>query len=324
MAAIGCTVGIPRGLFFYLYYDICRSFFERLGVIAVPSCETTKPILDEGLRTCVDEACLPVKLFHGHVLDLAGRVDYLLIPRITSICRREYVCPKMAALPDMVRSSLKGLPPMIDCEINLWKNGRGIRQFFVDIARYLGFRDGEAKAAFREAISQCGGGINSDCGDIGASGLKIGIVGHIYNLSDPYLNMDLLRKLSSYGIKAVTAAPANPSVNRRSNGDERRVCRHKEARACEKRIFWQFGNDAMEMADELVFNEKVDGMIYVMSFGCGVDSFISYIIGQHLKKSSGIPLMMMVVDEHSGDAGVETRIEAFADLIVRHGKASQA
>jgi predicted nucleotide-binding protein (sugar kinase/HSP70/actin superfamily) len=63
-------VGIPRGLLYYSYFPLWRAFFTEMGAEIVLSPETNKAVLDAGLRSALDETCLPVKLFFGHVLAL--------------------------------------------------------------------------------------------------------------------------------------------------------------------------------------------------------------------------------------------------------------
>ena len=117
-------VGIPRGLFYYKYFPLWKTFLEELGAEIVVSDYTSKKILDVGVKTCVDEICLPMKIYHGHIASLKDKVDYLFIPRFTSISRNEYVCPKFGGLPDMVRHSFKNLPVIIDTEVNLRKSNK--------------------------------------------------------------------------------------------------------------------------------------------------------------------------------------------------------
>jgi len=108
-----------------------ETFFHELGIEVVLSAPTTKVILNNGVKSCVDEACLPIKIFHGHVLDLKDRVDYLFIPRLKSVARNEYICPKFCGLPEMIKYSIKeNLPPIIDVEINLRKNPKNLFKFF--------------------------------------------------------------------------------------------------------------------------------------------------------------------------------------------------
>jgi predicted nucleotide-binding protein (sugar kinase/HSP70/actin superfamily) len=42
----------------------------------------TRASWDSGVKASGSETCLPVKVFHGHVLDLTGKADYIFIPRI--------------------------------------------------------------------------------------------------------------------------------------------------------------------------------------------------------------------------------------------------
>jgi predicted nucleotide-binding protein (sugar kinase/HSP70/actin superfamily) len=101
-------VGIPRGLFFYQYYPLWKTFFEELGAEITVSDYTNKKILDDGVKTCIDEACLAVKIFYGHVINLKDKVDCIFIPRFTSISKNEYICPKFGSLPVQKRAGACG------------------------------------------------------------------------------------------------------------------------------------------------------------------------------------------------------------------------
>ena len=121
-------VGIPRSLLYYSYFPLWRAFFTEMGAEVVVSPETNKAILDAGLRSALDETCLPVKLFFGHVLALTGSVDYLLVPRLISVEPKAYICPKFMGLPDMLRARIPNLPPLIDVAVDFsrgtgnWEN----------------------------------------------------------------------------------------------------------------------------------------------------------------------------------------------------------
>ena len=121
-------VGLPRGMFYFDYFSLWKSFFNNLGVEVLISPKTNKEILDRGVNACVDESCLPVKVFHGHVDYLKDKVDYIFIPKIISIHKREYNCPKHLGLPDMVKNSIKGLPEIIDTEVNLRKSNKFLKK----------------------------------------------------------------------------------------------------------------------------------------------------------------------------------------------------
>ncbi|MGM0472225.1 MAG: acyl-CoA dehydratase activase-related protein, partial [Bacillota bacterium] len=75
------TVGIPRSLLYFHYYPAWRTFFAELGVEVIESDPTNKLTVDQGVRLTVDEACLPVKVCHGHIVNLCSKVDYIFLPR---------------------------------------------------------------------------------------------------------------------------------------------------------------------------------------------------------------------------------------------------
>ena len=57
-----------------------------------------------------------------------------------------------------------------------------------------------------------------------------------------------------------------------------------------------------------------DGMIYLSSFSCGIDSVVTELIKIEL---GDFPFMVLKLDEHTGEAGYNTRLEAFADMLKR-------
>jgi len=66
-----------------------------------------------------------------------------------------------------------------------------------------------------------------------------------------------------------------------------------------------------------LFSEgKVDGIIHITAFGCGPDSFLSRLMELE-SDATGIPFMIIRIDEHTGENHLLTRIEAFVDMIKR-------
>lgn len=324
-------VGIPRALFFYKYYPLWKSFFEELGAEVVVSDATTKKILDDGIKSCVDEACLPVKLFHGHVMNIKNRVDCLFIPRLTSISKGEYICPKFGGLPDMVRNSIKDLPYVIDPEINLRKSNRSMLKAAYNAGKHFCRSRRAIRTALKRAILVYNGYkeslktngllpyeylenkrrahniLNSSCNQdsLAPSGdkLNIAIIGHIYNLNDGYINMRLIDKLRENNVNVITIEMIDSRII------------NEKARELDKRMFWYFGRKAIGSIFHLLERRDVDGIIYIMSFGCGIDSFVCDIAERKIRKNGRMPFIVLTLDEHSGEAGINTRLEAFIDMI---------
>ncbi|WHH60182.1 acyl-CoA dehydratase activase-related protein [Petroclostridium sp. X23] len=310
-------VGIPRALLYYEYYPMWKTFFEELGVQVILSDITTKDILNKGVKSCVDEACLPVKLFHGHVETLKDKVDYIFIPRLKSVSKSEYICPKFCGLPEMVKYSVKGLPPIIDTEINMRKSKEQIYKAFMKIGHVFIKDKRLIDAAYRRALQkqdEYTGMLhkgkypfelldNKKATPVPTGNLRIGLIGHVYNLYDSYISMDLILKLQQQGITVVTPEQI----------DEEIIL--DQAEKLPKKMFWTFGKRLMGTACHLMNENDIDGIIYIMSFGCGIDAFVADLCERKIRRAGNRPFFLLTLDEHSGEAGVNTRLEAFIDMV---------
>lgn len=316
---MGKTIGIPRGLFYYQYFPLWNSFFVELGQEIIVSENTNKSVLDAGVKCCVDEACLPVKVFFGHVLNIKDKVDYLFIPRLTSVSKGEYICPKFGGLPDMIKQSISSLPAIIDTEINLRKTKKGGLLAALEIGKILGFEKRRIKKAYTKALKEFkefenkvkSGFLVSDLLDRKLSVVKntplphinIAIISHRYNLFDSFINMNLIKKLKTCGANILTIdMPGEKKIN-------------FHAEKLHKKMFWYFGRNAVGGIRELLESSNIHGIIYLMAFGCGVDSFVCDLIERDVRRKTNTPFIILTIDEHSGEAGIDTRIEAFIDMI---------
>lgn len=327
---MGKKVGIPRGLFYYQYYPLWKTFLEELGAEIIVSDCTNKKILDDGVKSCIDEACLPVKIFHGHVVNLKDKVDYLFIPRYTSVSKREYVCPKFGGLPDMIRHTFSGLPEIIDTEVNLRKSKRNSINAALEVGKYLSDDVKKIKEAYKKALRQYryfrekvkNGTLpneifeesnqltrNREIGkqvkeeQLKKNRLNIALIGHSYNLYDNYVNMNIINKLKKLGTNIITIDMIDGHIiNEKSN-------------LLNKKAFWYFGTKVMGSTYHLLDRNDINGIIFVMSFGCGIDSFMCDLAERKVRRNKDIPFLVLTIDEHSGEAGLNTRIEAFIDMI---------
>lgn len=311
-------IGIPGGMLFYYFYSLYTAFFQELGAEVVTSGSTNKTIFDSGIRLCVDEACLPVKIYHGHVDSLKDKVDALFIPRIVSICKNEYICPKFCGLPEMIRNSVPNLPYVIDCTINLRKSGGALIDAILDAASIISHDRRLIMSAYKKAATvqrvfeerlRTTGDFSLSISDKEISSKKteyarrIGIIGHPYNVYDVFINMNIVEKLKSFGYSVLFPEMLDPlRVKRASNNFP-------------KRHFWTFGRMLLGMGLSLIEKKDVDGIIYLSSFGCGIDSLIEDYLERHIRRDGRIPYMKLVLDEHTGEAGIDTRLEAFIDMV---------
>jgi len=144
-------IGIPGGLLYYRYEPFIRTFFNELEINTEYSTVSNKEILDIGTRNCVDEACLPMKLFHGHAAKLQKSCDYITVPRIMNSEFGESICPKFRGLPELV-SSGTGKSNLIFTEPIYMNDKAKLNKALKKGCRKIGVPDFRMEKAFRSAM----------------------------------------------------------------------------------------------------------------------------------------------------------------------------
>lgn len=188
-------VGIPRALSYFAYYPFFTTFLEKIGVEVIVSEETTKAIMDDGVADAITDACVPIKLFHGHVKNLKDRVDYVLVPRLVSVNDEATFCPKFLGLPDMLSCSIPDFYNMLELKVDIKNSRLRLLGTCLSLARKLKKSYWRAHYAFYKAMDSyknychqfLQGGI-PPLGVLGqkkASGVRLGVVGYPYMLYDP-------------------------------------------------------------------------------------------------------------------------------------------
>lgn len=314
------TVGIPQSLLYYRYGPAWATFFEHLGYQVVVSPPTTEAVLARGVELGDNELCLPVKVFFGHVAALDGTVDCIFAPRIVAVDRHEYTCPKLLALPDITRvhgftSTILG--PTFNLRLgrvrllkDCYRFGRTLSDDPVRVAGAVASAAKTLRAHNRRLLS---GELlqlprRPDSSAKAGRPLRIGIAGHAYNVYDPMTSHDLLRRLNARGAEIITSDMVAPREIDRAVAD------------LPQALFWTYEKELVGSVRHWVKHGMVDGVIQMLSFACGPDSFIQVLIEDSVcdtPDGAKVPLMALVIDEHTGEAGMVTRIEAFMDMLAR-------
>ncbi len=333
-------LGIPRTLFYFVYFPLWERFFTELGVTVVKSAETSKPILDAGVEYTVTDACVPIKLMHGHVAQLVGQgVDYLFVPRIVSTNGRSVYCPKFLGLPDMLRSSVPELPPLIDVRYDARKGRGEAMRCALLAAAALGVDCDRThvEAAFKTAYDehkryekllesglapeQAMQALRHPNSDLGAEPLRctrdgcelnIVVVGYPYLLYDKFINRNLITKLGEMGARVLTSDMLSEQALM------------PQRTRIPKDLFWTFSEKVVCAAYHYLDRPSVvDGMIHLTAFSCGPDSVVGKLLETRAAECDNTPFMSLMIDEHTGEAGVLTRLEAFVDMIRRREKVAK-
>ncbi|MHB1390585.1 MAG: acyl-CoA dehydratase activase-related protein [Thermoleophilia bacterium] len=324
-------VGIPRSLLYYKYLPFWKTFLTGLGLEVETSPMTNKRILSAGVRVSENELCVPVKAFYGHCMALSDKVDALFVPRVVSMEERAYTCPKFLGLPDMIGAVADqlSLPPLLTPKLNQREKPGEFKWQLINFARdEFGIGKLDAVAALKSAQRaqrQYQDGLLSGRTPLdllpqsrlnrprwhGGNGKhqrkRIGLLGHPYNIYDGYITQNLIARLEEIGADLVVPEMTSHHALMKAATD------------VPKQLYWTYEKEIMGAINLWTENRQVDGIIYVLAFACGPDSLIQVLI-EHRARTFGVPLMALTIDEHSGEAGLVTRIEAFTDMLMRKRK----
>lgn len=320
------TIGIPRAGYYYEYFPFFKTFFEKLGFRVILSPMTDRDILTEGLKAADSGMCLPAKVFFGHCLWLDRQgVDFVFVPRWVSAHRLvahkkedEYFCPYFIGFSDILKNS--GFKtPIINIDLKLSEKHFDIEAWRKELLESLGkftsheslkYAVKDARVAQEKFENRLSGGadIKQALADERvefsekSNSKKVLVIGRSYLLGDGFINLNLLEKIRGYGYQPVLVENVG-----RENLDREFQKYGKDALS-----HWSQVNDALAAVS--YFQDKdLTGIIHLEAFPCGPDFLIYDLFMKRVNKN--VPLVKIVIDENSGEAGLVTRLEAFFDMI---------
>lgn len=318
-------VGIPRAISYYNNYPFYYGFFTALGIEVVLSDKTTTKIINEGSSYVVSDTCLPIKVFTGHVVNLLNKgCDVIFVPSLQSTGFKINNCSKIRGLPEIIRNVINKPFTMIEPTLDKTEN-IGFHDFCMQTAEACGITDSErvkaaAKAGWKmynDFLEMTQSGIPyKDALENALSGkfvkksvdivkpLSVVIMGHGYNLFDERISMNIIKKLEKMDVKVYTSL------------DVSHECAISSIRELGEIQYWANELELTGTAAYYLLNNKVDGIVALSAFGCGPDSLMVDEMSYHCKEK-GMPLIHLTIDEHTGEAGFVTRLEAFVDMLMR-------
>ncbi len=153
--------------------------------------------------------------------------------------------------------------------------------------------------------------------DTGRKPLKIAIIGEIYTIIEPYSNMNIEEKLMQRGVSIIRRITPGWWLKDTMLKPVRLNSR-KLNKAADKYVPYAIGGFSRECIGEAVLAAKsgCDGAIQVFPMGC-MPEIVSKSILPAVSKDYNLPVLSLIMDEITGDAGYITRIEAFLDLLER-------
>lgn len=295
-------IGLPRALYYYRYRELWETFFRALSFEVVRSPKTDRHILARGMHRAIDESCLSAKVYLGHVEALLGHCDAIFVPRIAGQGRGKMLCTRFEALYDLVANTFREeKPSLLTCNID-GRCGQTEQKAFLSLGRSLGMGKRETCRAYAEAkqAEQSAQKARTDTlfQLFEQDGLKILLVGHSYNLCDPFIGAPISDYLKKQGAVPIAADlyPRDDALSRSAEVFETMPW------------FW-----SRELSGAVyALQKRVDGIIYLSAFPCGPDSMVNEML---LRRVRGVPSLLLTLDSQDASAGIETRLESFLDII---------
>lgn len=294
----GTRIGIPRALTTHSLYPLYSAFFSSLGMEVVLS-----EVDPGGELKSYSGFCFPAQIAHGAVLDLARRgVDWVFLPHVVRMpqpnaCRDSYLCPITQAGPYFLAKAFPAvrlLSPALDFT-NGYETSAALAE---SVVRELGIPRASADHAWAAAV-RAQTEAERALADLGqraleqavkAGRLAILLAGHSYNAFTPEASQSVGKKLSSMGVPVIPADCLAP--------------------VADGRTAWHFANQILN-AVALARQHPNLFLLCVSNFSCTIDAFTQATLASEMGAK---PYLILEIDAHTADAGVQTRLEAFLDI----------
>jgi predicted CoA-substrate-specific enzyme activase len=301
-------IGILRALTTHSLFPLYSTFFSALGM------ETLLSGVDpQGELKVQSGFCLPAQIAHGAVSDLAVRgVHLVFLPQVTRMPRDNsskdsYLCPITQGSPYFVSKAFPGmhfLSPVLD-----FSGGYAASTAMTEMAvREMGIPRELADEAWIDAV-RAQDEAEHRLHELGRKALAealatdkpaILLAGHSYNAYAPEASQSVGKKLSSMGVCVISAdclqqIQAGPTV-------------------------WHFANQILNAA-ALAKKHANLFLLTISNFSCTIDAFTQSLLASELGSK---PYLTLEIDAHTADAGVQTRLEAFLDIIENYHAAQSS
>jgi predicted nucleotide-binding protein (sugar kinase/HSP70/actin superfamily) len=277
-----------------------RCFFDELGFETVVSPETNKAIFDAGSNHSIDENCTSAKVYMGHIAWLSDKCDYIFVPRVASYEDGNVTCTKFLGIYDVVKTTF---PSAKLLHYNIDYNKKQTEWMaYKKLGGDLGVSYFKIRRAYKKALQALNDYRTSLEREqeklLESKNLKVLIVAHPYNIYDKLIGEPVVKGLQSLGADVLYAdIPGSDEMCRLS-------------KALSRTMYWRYNK---EIAGAIEYYKKnIDGIVFFSSFPCGPDSLAVDLL---MRKLKGIPMASLIADATFGEAGLQTRVESFMDIL---------
>lgn len=291
-------IGIPRALYDYFYHDLYENYFKNLGINIVYSDVTNKEIINLGDKLANSEMCLSLKIFLGHVASISKQCDYLLIPQIDNYGLKEQMCANFIALYNLCKNLFE--TPILTYKVD-YRHHLNDKKGLITIGTKLGFDKKTCLDAYKKAflISERlrKQRITSNIIKLHSDKLKVLIIGHSYNLHDHYISQNIENYIINQDCELIYSDYFDANAT------------NQLSKYLSHELYWKYSKE--NIGSLVLCQDKVDGIIFLSTFPCGLDSLVNELVMRKIDK----PYLNLVLDDLDAQAGIETRLESFIDIL---------
>lgn len=334
-----------------------KSFLFELGVEPIVPPPISKRTLDLGVQHAPEFACLPLKMNLGnHLESVELGAEYILMAGGVGPCRFGYYGEVHREILRDLKKEAQMLviePTILDVYRMLnFLHGKFISPFRLyrilryvvrklkavdEVEKMVQYIRPRAKdqhrvnSLYRQILKQLGEAATESSIDsvkiAGIDSLKalsdpdirevihIGIVGEIYQVLEPFVSLNIEEKLGAMGVQVHREMFLSHWV---FDHLLKRVDRSDYLAAAKPYLDAMVGGHGQETIGQAVLyaREGLDGVIQLAPFTC-MPEIVAESILPVVSNREKIPILSLFFDEHSGEAGIQTRLEAFIDLVNR-------
>jgi predicted CoA-substrate-specific enzyme activase len=310
------VVAMPRALITWQLMPLFSRFFQELGFQVVVSGKTTKKTIRQGVESVPAQPCFPVKAAFGHVRELLdAQPDYLFIPCIPSMtptsAEQKYhrLCPYVQSFAFQVQSAFAGRfgkTKLVSGPLYLGSGQRAMVQSFRKLAAQVGADANRAEAALQTALAaQEAFGCDlhekgeSILDSLGRNERLFVLISRPYNGLDEGMNLRLSQKLEAMGVRWIPMEMLDVASSPLTD------------KGLHQSVYWSYGQKILRAAEIIQRDDRLFA-IYLTNFSCGPDSFLQSFFTDIMRPK---PSLLLELDEHSADAGLVTRLEAYFESL---------
>lgn len=333
------------------YYICFKALFETLGCEVIIPPPISRRTIELGCKYSPEFVCFPFKITLGTLIGgLEQGVDILIQSGRKGACRYGYYKQvQEKILKDLgykfmfVRiDSIRSFKVINKNATNLqilegiklaWAKMKVIEKFESEVRKLSAYETnlGESRRLYKKLLNSC-----DQAKSIGRikrvekefrdkfshlekepklKPLKVGIVGELYIVMEPYSNLDIEKQLNQMQIEVIRPLCLSQIIKEMFFWSSRKTTFRRISKPY---LQYESGAHAnVSVAETIIFaRENLDGVIHIKPHACMPEVTAMGAL-YRVSRDYNIPVLFFSFDEHTSSVGMKTRLEAFAELLKR-------